>query len=259
MFDFDLTVVIPALNEEKALGHTIDSLVEVFTKELRDYRIIVINDGSTDGTQGIMDSYRDGNPRVILLKNEKPRGIGYCFKRGLSEARTRYIAWFPSDSEFPAREFVKCFRYVAGDTVVIPYAVNDTKVRTFFRLALSKVYTWIYSAIYGMKLHYFNGMSIYSVGSVRSLDIISDGFTFPAEILVKLIRQGYPYAEAAVEIGVRKGGVSKAVRFKTLINVTYSTIAIWLDVNVFGRSESSKNPFQSPSMAEKSEKVGSAT
>lgn len=87
-----ISVVMPAYNAEKYLREAIDSiLAQTFT----DFEFIIINDGSTDSTKGIIQSYDD--PRIVYLENEKNSGICVTLNKGLDAARGRYIARMDAD------------------------------------------------------------------------------------------------------------------------------------------------------------------
>lgn len=87
-----VSVVMPAYNAEKYLREAIDSIL---TQTYKDFEFIIINDGSTDRTKEIIQSYSD--PRIIYLENEKNSGICVTLNKGLDAARGRYIARMDSD------------------------------------------------------------------------------------------------------------------------------------------------------------------
>lgn len=83
---------MPAYNAEKYLREAIDSiLAQTFT----DFEFIIINDGSTDSTKEIIQSYDD--PRIVYLENEVNSGICVTLNKGIDAARGRYIARMDSD------------------------------------------------------------------------------------------------------------------------------------------------------------------
>ena len=94
-----ITVFIPAYNREQYIGDAIDSiLAQTFTN----YEILLIDDGSTDGTVGIMRSYAD--PRLRIIRNEKNLGIPKTRNKGIAHARGEYIAMLDSDDRaYPTR------------------------------------------------------------------------------------------------------------------------------------------------------------
>jgi glycosyltransferase involved in cell wall biosynthesis len=94
-----VTVVIPVYNREKYLAAAIDSiLAQTFT----DFGLLVIDDGSADGSVEIVRSYRD--PRIRLVCNETNLGVPKTRNRGIQLARGEYLAFLDSDDwAYPER------------------------------------------------------------------------------------------------------------------------------------------------------------
>ena len=87
-----ISVIMPAYNAEKYIGEAIDSILN---QTYGDFEFIIINDGSTDKTKQIIQSYSDS--RIIYLENEKNSGIVYTLNKGLDFATGEYIARMDSD------------------------------------------------------------------------------------------------------------------------------------------------------------------
>jgi len=83
---------MPAYNAEKYLREAIDSIL---SQTFADFEFIIINDGSTDSTKDIIQSYND--PRIVYLENEKNSGICITLNKGLDAARGKYIARMDAD------------------------------------------------------------------------------------------------------------------------------------------------------------------
>jgi glycosyltransferase involved in cell wall biosynthesis len=87
-----ISVILPVYNGEKYLKSSIDSILY---QTFKGFELLIINDGSTDGTGQIVSSFDDD--RIKVLKNEKNRGIIYSLNRGFSEATGKYIARMDAD------------------------------------------------------------------------------------------------------------------------------------------------------------------
>jgi hypothetical protein len=87
-----ISVVMPTHNAGKFLPPAIDS---VLTQTFRDFELIVINDGSTDGTEQLLAKI--GDPRLTVLSNQRNLGIATSTNRGLAIARGQYVALHDSD------------------------------------------------------------------------------------------------------------------------------------------------------------------
>lgn len=87
-----VTVLMPAYNAAQYIGEAIDSVLkQTFT----DFELLIVNDGSTDDTNRLINSYND--PRILLINHPVNNGIAAALNTGLSKASGRYIARFDAD------------------------------------------------------------------------------------------------------------------------------------------------------------------
>lgn len=86
-----VTVLMPAYNAGKYIAEAIESVLQ---QSFKDFQLLIINDGSNDKTEGIIRSFKDQRIRLI---NQSHKGIATALNKGLSKARTKYIARFDAD------------------------------------------------------------------------------------------------------------------------------------------------------------------
>lgn len=84
-----VSVIMPIFNEEDCVGDTIES---VSKQTFGDFEFIVINDGSTDGTQNILEDYARKDERIKIIVNEKNMGVEKSLNSGIKASRGGYIA-----------------------------------------------------------------------------------------------------------------------------------------------------------------------
>jgi len=115
-----LSVIIPAFNEEKRISRSV-SLLKAYLNTLDIYyEIIVVDDGSYDGTSKIVKEISLREPEVRLVRNEKNTGKGFAVKHGMEEAYGRYRIFTDADLSTPAEEIGKAMELLqSGFDVVI--------------------------------------------------------------------------------------------------------------------------------------------
>jgi len=84
-----LTLIIPAFNEEKLIGSSLDELLSQLSIRHMQAEIIIVDDGSTDLTAQIVAQYQSRYPDIILIKNECNRGKGYSVRRAVLQSSGR--------------------------------------------------------------------------------------------------------------------------------------------------------------------------
>lgn len=102
-----ISVVMPAYNAEKYIGEAIESILN---QTFKDFEFIIINDGSVDHTKEIIREYND--PRIVLLENDKNRGIVLSLNKGLDAATGKYIARMDADDIALKNRFERQVEYL---------------------------------------------------------------------------------------------------------------------------------------------------
>ena len=95
-----LTVIIPCYNEKDAVADTVHSVLEVLEKTV-DSELIVVDDGSNDGSQNILQGLAKQLPRLKVIFHEENRGYGASLKTGIRRAQGELIAITDADGTYP--------------------------------------------------------------------------------------------------------------------------------------------------------------
>ena len=112
-----LSLIIPAYNEAGRIGNTLRDCLDYFARQDYDFEIIVVDDGSQDGTA---DLVRREFPNVRLISYTPNRGKGYAVKQGMLAATGKYRLFYDADGSTPISEADKLWRPLAdGADVVI--------------------------------------------------------------------------------------------------------------------------------------------
>jgi NAD(P)-dependent dehydrogenase (short-subunit alcohol dehydrogenase family) len=226
-----VSVFIPALNEEENLKLTVTRLIEALTVTVEDYEIIIIDDGSSDGTGAVADNLAAGNSTIRALRNSRNTGLGSCFAQAYREATKNFFVYIPGDNTWPYRSFVELFGNLGRADVITSYAINPN-VRPFGRRIVSRLYTKVLNSLFGRHLQYFNGLTIYPVDFLHRNPATTFGFGFQAEVLLKALNLGFSYIEVALPIDERLAGRSKAVNLANILSVLSTLVRVFVDLRI---------------------------
>lgn len=121
-----LTIVIPAYNKEKYIERCLESFINM--EVLKELEILIINDGSTDGTQKIIQRYCNKFPSNIQLINKENAGRGSAINLGIEQATGKYFKVVDADDWVETEhlsEFVRRLRTLKVDVVANDYSVVE--------------------------------------------------------------------------------------------------------------------------------------
>jgi len=115
-----LSIVIPAYNEEKRLPASLDRILQfVEPRQWKFLEVIVVDDGSRDGTAALVESYASRSSAVRLVRNPGNRGKGYAVRHGMKEARGEWRLITDSDLSAPIEELDKLVAAAKKDGALI--------------------------------------------------------------------------------------------------------------------------------------------
>lgn len=223
-----VSIIVPALNEEKNLKDAVDHIVEAAGNR-QDYEILIFNDGSTDETGRIADDLAGYNPNIKVIHHQSSQNLGGCFREGVALAQGEYAVMLPGDDETDSRTIANLFNALGSADIVATYTVNK-EARNWKRRLVSATYTFLINFLFNLRLKYFNGPSLIKVELLKKLPPISSGFAYMSEILVRLIKAGYPYKEIEMYIKPSHGRISRAFKLKNVKQVGQTILKLFIDV-----------------------------
>ena len=251
---YQVSLIVPALNEVENLERSVLDILSALKKHQIMGEIVLIDDGSTDGTAELANKLGADHSNVLVLHNKENQGIGFSFWEGSKLASGDVIVMMPGDGENDPIEILRYLPLMTEVDVVIPFVYNIEN-RSFYRRMLSKVYKAIINLSFGMLLNYMNGTVMYRRSVLLSLSLQSSGFFYQTELLIKAIRNGFLYAEVPYAIKFRTKGDSKAMRFYALFRLIRDYIHALLSVYVEGDVEDLSYPVDSATYRQKSKSL----
>lgn len=227
-----ISFIVPALNEEAVIAGTISDLLAAARGRFDEFEVILIDDGSADGTGRIMDSLAATHQCLSVLHNEANQGLGAAYRRGVDAVRFEYVMMVCGDGSLPAPSLAAIFGAIGQADIVVPYHPNLKQIKTPLRFSISRCYTLLLNLLFGQKLHYYNGLSIHRTDLLRQIDLTSNGFAFQSEILTKLLKAGCSYVEVGVPT-IDLTDNSSALKLRNIIDVMKTMMVLIYSVMKF--------------------------
>jgi len=115
-FDIKYSIIVPAYNEEKRIIETLKKAQNYFHQKWDTYEIIVVNDGSNDGTVCLVSNF---SKDIKIIENPKNMGKWYSIKHGVFHAVWEYILFIDADNSTPIENFGKLEKYLNNYDLII--------------------------------------------------------------------------------------------------------------------------------------------
>jgi glycosyltransferase involved in cell wall biosynthesis len=206
-----ISVVLPAYNEEKNIEPMVSEVVRVMSDLSDDYEVVVVNDGSRDGTARVVGEAEKRNPQVRLVSHEVNKGYGAALYTGFTSARKDWIFLTDSDKQFNVAEISRLLPFM--DTADLIAGYRAPRRDPFQRRLFGKAWTALVTVLFGYTVRDVDcAFKLFRREIVERINIQSRGATFSAEFLVRAKRKGYRFHEVAVTHLPRTAGTQTGAK-----------------------------------------------
>ena len=203
----ELSIIIPAYNEETLITSTLECLQSYLSSRVERYEILVVDDGSQDKTVQIVRQWQENHTKLRLLVNSQNMGKGFSIRRGVLESKGHFIIFTDADLPYELSAidgFLQALRN-GCDLAVGSRVLPGSEVRgvPLLRYAAGQVFSWMVQAIL------FQGLPDTQCGfkSFRA-DAAKDvfqcltigGFGFDVEMLFVARKRNYKIQPVAVQM-----------------------------------------------------------
>jgi dolichyl-phosphate beta-glucosyltransferase len=224
----ELSIIIPAYNEESRLPATLEQIASYIGSSGRETEVLVVDDGSKDGTAGVAEYFQIKIPSLRVVSNGVNRGKGYSVRHGMQEARGRVALFTDADLSAPIEEAEKLLAALGKNDIAIGSRAMDRSLISVHESAFREVAGIIFNKIVQLilRLPFVDTQCGFKVFVREKCGIIFkqqtiERFGFDPELLYLARHHGLH----AVEIPVRWGH-SPA----TKVSMLRDSIQMFLDV-----------------------------
>lgn len=228
-----ITYIVTAYNEEKNLSKTVQEILKLETIFPK-YEILIINDGSIDNTQSVIERLKKKYKKVRNITHKNNKGFGATYRTGFQNAKGKYCILIPGDNAHPAHTVIPILKKASTVDIIIPYTINP-EARSEIRQLLSKIFAFSINLISGLNIRYYNGLVLHRTNLLNVVNSETSGYAYQAEILVKLLKSGATFEQVGTLISERETGKTKAFEVKNILKVLYAYFIIirfcWIPFN----------------------------
>jgi len=224
-----VTVVIMAWNEEASLAAVAREIHDELCRLGSKHEILIVDDGSNDGTGRIADEMAGAMAGVRVHHHERNRGLGAVYRTGFAEARGDLITFFPADGQFPATILGQYLSAMNEADIDIILGVLPDRGGSLAARALSLGERLLLRALFG---HFprFQGIMMFRRALLRDTRLVSQGrgWTVLMEFILRKARAGARIKNLPITIRPRMVGVSKVNNLASIVSNLRQVLALRL-------------------------------
>lgn len=223
-----ISVFFPAYNDEATIAGLVGDALAVLPRLAEDFEVIVVNDGSTDGTAAVLEELARADPRVRVVTHESNRGYGAALRTGFASASKELIFYTDGDGQYDVRELLLLRpRLTQGVDVVNGYKIK--RADGWRRKALGAVYNRLAHLLFSIPIRDVDcDFRLVRRRAVERVELISSSGSICVELVHKLHRAGCAFAEVPVHHRPRAHGRSQFLTIARVGRTALDLLTLWL-------------------------------
>ena len=244
-FTRSVSLLTWAYNEEELIESFLQRAIKLLDANVIDWEIVVVDDGSTDRTGQIIDSYAAAEPRIRTVHNERNLNVGKSAKRAIKSASKEYLFWQTVDWSYDIenlRLFLELLRYYDVVQGVRPTPIRLFSyipiIRSLYRVktrsdnlkkaivSLSNYY--ILRVLFGVQFQDFQNVTFYPTKALQAVELTGDSSFVNPECLLRVYETGARFIEVPIPFVPRSAGEAKGTRITAICRSVRDILASWL-------------------------------
>jgi glycosyltransferase involved in cell wall biosynthesis len=210
-----LSIVMAAFNEQDALPDTVPHCLSFLREHAEPGELIIVNDGSTDGTADLLDNFAAHEPEVRIYHLPQNKGMGAALIRGFEAAKNDWVSILPADGQLDPFELLHFFE-VAHDADLVT-SLYYRRPGSLYRQTLSLGLRGLTTLIAGSRAR-CEGTYLIQRDVLAKLQPRSHSFMLNLEVSIRAQRAGYRVKTIHMHVHPRWAGVSTAATPRRIAN-----------------------------------------
>ena len=229
-----ISVFFPAYNDEGSIAKLVHEAFAALPQLADDYEVIVVNDGSRDGTAAVLDGLARALPRLRVVHHPRNRGYGGALRSGFESATKDLIFYTDGDGQYDVREMKKLIPLMTEEVdVVNGYKLKRSDDRR--RIVLGAIYKFLARVMFRLPIRDVDcDFRLMRRSAIQSIELTSTSGVVCTEMVYKLRAAGCRFTETPVHHYPRLHGQSQFFTLRRVARTGYDFFRLWLKL-VVGR------------------------
>jgi glycosyltransferase involved in cell wall biosynthesis len=204
-----ISLFLPAFNDEATIGRLVRDSSALLESLTDDYEIIVVNDGSVDGTGPALDDLAQELPKLQVVHHDRNEGYGRALRSGFQHAGKDLIFYTDGDGQYDVRELATLLPLMT-DAVDVVNGYKTSRADTWRRKASGAVYNWLAQLLFQIPIRDVDcDFRLLRRSAVKRIELGTSSGAICVEMVHRLHAAGSVFAEAPVHHYQRRHGRSQ--------------------------------------------------
>lgn len=216
-----VSMVVPMRNEERSLGPFLEVAIPALERHASAWEIVLVDDGSTDGTAALAAARAASEPRIHLVRHERNRGLGGALRSGFAAATLDWVLYTDCDLPWDLEETGRAFRAaeITGADFVSGYR-HDRTGEGALRTLYSFLYNGLVHLVLSVPIRDVNfSCKLFRRALLGGIRLESEGSFIDAELIGRLYRRGAVIQQIGLDYFPRTRGVSTLSSPRTILRI----------------------------------------
>jgi len=228
-FDVSLSVFFPCYNEAENIEPLVAKTRDVLERLVADWEIIIVDDGSSDGTGRIADRLAGSDPRIRVVHHRRNRGYGAALRSGFAAATRSYVFYTDGDGQFDVGEIDKLL--LRRDEADIISGYRKRRQDNLIRRINSACWSFLVQRVLGFRCRDVDSaFKLYKREIFDRIELKSDGALIDAEVLARATRAGYTVATVPVTHLPRVAGRQSGAKLRVILRAFVELLKLRRDI-----------------------------
>ena len=213
-----LTIGLALYNEKESLRTAVADILSAPLPDGWQLELLIIDDGSTDGSAAIADELAAGDRRIRVVRHSPNQGLGQVYRTGFETARGDWLSFLPADGQCPATELLRLINANADGQSDLVLSLLPAGRETLITHILSELERVLFRILFG-RTPPFQGIFLVRTEKLRKLALHSQGrgWAIVLEMIIRADRSGWRWINEAVHCRPRQAGRSKVNNFRMVV------------------------------------------
>lgn len=232
-----VSIFYPCYNDWGSMGSMVLLTIQTAERLELDYDITLIDDGSAQHTQELLEQIKVHFPEVQIVHHEQNKGYGGALRSGFAAATKEWIFYTDGDAQYDVREMELLFEH-AGPEVDVVQGYKIERHDPLHRIVIGRIYHWLVKLAFGLKLRDVDcDFRLIRREMFDRVHLVSDSGVICAEMMTKMQRAGARVVQVPVHHFQRAHGKSQFFNFRRIARVAYQLIGLWVRLVVLRQDD----------------------